>query len=173
MPTTAAVNQTNKTVTEGQTYGKLPTPSRNGYTFNGWYTDINGGALVTDTTTVDLTDNQTLYAHWSAIQNLEPMIDAPEILEDAISLDVSTGSVIVTIPDDLPADSPMIQNVICAFGDASGLASEYKGSFVAEQCQTIQITPKNKNYRTVRIFTLDENYRPVCKPTIVTIPASD
>ena len=42
----------------------LPTPSRSGYNFAGWYTDPNGGSKVDNNTT--WTGNATIYAHWSA-----------------------------------------------------------------------------------------------------------
>ena len=54
-----------KTVTYGSTYGTLPTPTRDGYTFDGWYTTSSGGSQVKSTTTFSKTANQTLYAHWS------------------------------------------------------------------------------------------------------------
>ena len=56
-----------KSVTYKSTYGTLPTPSRTGYNFNGWYTAASGGSQVTSGTTVTITSNQTLYAHWSII----------------------------------------------------------------------------------------------------------
>ena len=34
----ATVDPASKTVTFDSTYGDLPTPVKNGYTFNGWYT---------------------------------------------------------------------------------------------------------------------------------------
>ena len=42
----------------------LPTPTKSGYTFNGWYTASSGGTKVNNTYTP--TENITLYAHWSA-----------------------------------------------------------------------------------------------------------
>lgn len=56
------------TVTNGSTYGSLPTASLSGYTFDGWYTSATGGSKVTSSTTVNLTANQTLYARFSAVQ---------------------------------------------------------------------------------------------------------
>lgn len=44
--------------------GSLPTPTRSGYTFDGWYTAANGGTKITDSTKV--TANMTIYAHWKA-----------------------------------------------------------------------------------------------------------
>lgn len=53
------------TVTNGKTYGALPVPQKDGYTFDGWYTSTSGGTQVTSSTIVRLTRNQTLYAHWT------------------------------------------------------------------------------------------------------------
>ena len=58
--------QTSKSVTYDSTYGTLPTVSREGYTFAGWYTASSGGNKVTSSTTVKITAAQTLYAHWTA-----------------------------------------------------------------------------------------------------------
>lgn len=54
-----------KTVLLGSPYRDLPTPTRPGYHFTGWYTRTSGGTKITDRTKVNLTANQTLYAHWS------------------------------------------------------------------------------------------------------------
>ena len=61
-----SVSTTSKTVTVGSTYGDLPTPTRTGYSFSGWYTASSGGSQVTSSTTVTNTSNHTLYAHWNA-----------------------------------------------------------------------------------------------------------
>ena len=61
-----AVDTASKTVTYGETYGTLPTPTRTGFGFNGWYTDASGGSVVTADTLVSITANQTLYARWIA-----------------------------------------------------------------------------------------------------------
>ena len=42
----------------------LPTPTKSGYTFNGWYTASSGGTKVNNTYIPE--ENITLYAHWSA-----------------------------------------------------------------------------------------------------------
>ena len=54
-----------KTVTYSSTYGDLPTPTRTGYTFTGWFTAASGGTQVTKDTKVTITSNQTLYAQWT------------------------------------------------------------------------------------------------------------
>jgi len=61
------VSQASKIVTYDQAYGTLPTPTRSGYDFNGWYTATSGGDKITSATIVKITSNQTLYARWSRI----------------------------------------------------------------------------------------------------------
>ena len=51
----------------GGTYGNLPTATRTGYTFNGWYTEATGGTKVESITTIDFLGSKTLYAQWTAI----------------------------------------------------------------------------------------------------------
>lgn len=60
------VSTKSKNVTIGNTYGTLPTPTRTGYSFDGWYTKETGGTKVTETTTVGTNPPTTLYAHWIA-----------------------------------------------------------------------------------------------------------
>ncbi len=67
-----SVGTTSKTVTNGGTYGELPTPTRSGYTFSGWYTQTSGGTQIASSMTVSLTANQTLYAHWVEVVTPEP-----------------------------------------------------------------------------------------------------
>ncbi len=56
------------------TAGTLPTPTRTGYTFDGWYTSASGGTKITSGSTI--TANTTLYAHWS--QNKEDIYNLGE-----------------------------------------------------------------------------------------------
>ncbi|MCD7746703.1 MAG: leucine-rich repeat protein [Lachnospiraceae bacterium] len=60
-----STSTSSKTVTYAGSYGTLPTPTRTGYTFTGWFTAAGGGSQVTGSTTVSITSAQTLYAHWS------------------------------------------------------------------------------------------------------------
>ena len=47
-----------------EAYGTLPTPTRTGYAFDGWYTAASGGTKVSSTTKA--TASTTLHAHWTA-----------------------------------------------------------------------------------------------------------
>jgi uncharacterized repeat protein (TIGR02543 family) len=62
-----SVSTSSKSVTYGSTYGTLPTPSRTGYTFNGWYTASSGGSQITSGSTVTKTASHTLYAQWTPL----------------------------------------------------------------------------------------------------------
>ena len=53
------------TVIFGDAYGELPEPTREGYTFDGWYTAETGGELVEADTEVSDKSDHTLYAHWT------------------------------------------------------------------------------------------------------------
>ena len=61
-----SVSPTSNTVTYGGTLGTLPTPTRTGYTFDGWFTKISGGTQCTSSTILTAASNITIYAHWTA-----------------------------------------------------------------------------------------------------------
>jgi uncharacterized repeat protein (TIGR02543 family) len=48
----------------GQTLGTLPTPSREGYTLDGWFTAAEGGTQVNSSTLVE--GDADYYAHWTS-----------------------------------------------------------------------------------------------------------
>ena len=54
---------TEKEYKANATLGTLPTPTRTGYKFTGWYTEETGGTKVTSAKKV--TADMTLYAHWT------------------------------------------------------------------------------------------------------------
>jgi len=60
------LSESSKQVEHGSVYGDLPTPSKTGHTFDGWYTSANGGTKIESTSTC--TAAITIYAHWSKEQ---------------------------------------------------------------------------------------------------------
>ena len=56
------------TVIFGDAYGELPEPTREGYIFDGWFTEADGGELVEKNTEVGSKTAHTLYAHWTQIK---------------------------------------------------------------------------------------------------------
>jgi len=51
-------------VTVGGTYGEMPTVSRAGYSFLGWYTDTSWTTKISMGSKVTTVGNHTLYARW-------------------------------------------------------------------------------------------------------------
>lgn len=71
------VSPSNKTVIYSEAYGDLPTPTRSGYEFNGWYTETSGGTHITKNTIVSIISNQTLYAQWT-LKNYDAILTEEE-----------------------------------------------------------------------------------------------
>ena len=65
-PNGGEVDPTTITVTYDSNYGTLPEATRDGYKFSGWWTDRENGTEILSTSVVQITDVQTLYAHWTA-----------------------------------------------------------------------------------------------------------
>lgn len=57
----------NKSVVYYENYGDLPVPTKSGYNFSGWYTDLSSGYVVTKDTIVTLSQDQILYARWTPV----------------------------------------------------------------------------------------------------------
>lgn len=67
-PNGGEVSKASMAVTYGKAYGALPTPTRPGYNFSGWYTAKTGGTKIASNTMVGNSAGSTLYAHWKANQ---------------------------------------------------------------------------------------------------------
>ena len=64
-PNGGSITPTSSTY-DGATAVSLPTPTRTGYNFDGWYTAASGGTKINDIgTTTKPTSNVTYYAHWT------------------------------------------------------------------------------------------------------------
>lgn len=59
------VDTATKTLTFGNNYGTLPTPTRDYYNFIGWFTQADGGEQIFTSTTPSSASDITLYAHWT------------------------------------------------------------------------------------------------------------
>lgn len=92
------VGTASKTATYGSKYPALPDPTRTGgYTFDGWYTQKNGGTKVDENTKVTTAANHTLYAHWHLTPALAPYdvkltMDATGVYGERIYHRVSSSS---------------------------------------------------------------------------------
>lgn len=79
----SGVSFASKTVINGQQYGELPIAIKEGMEFDGWYTLATGGTKILPTTTVSLSADQTLFAHF--VNN--PL---------SVTVTINYGSVMVT-----------------------------------------------------------------------------
>ena len=91
------LSETTKLVYYGQTYGTLPEPTKDNYTFDGWYTAQTGGTKVTEDSVVNALVNQTLYAHWKA-KEFTVTFDANEGIVSQASKKVTYGNTFGELP---------------------------------------------------------------------------
>jgi len=69
-PNGGSVSPTTKTVQSGTAVGTLPTPTRSGHTFAGWFTAQTGGTQITSATIVN--GNVTYWARWNSTVTFNP-----------------------------------------------------------------------------------------------------
>ena len=67
-PNGGNITTQSKKVGNKKAYGALPTPTRPGYVFNGWYTSKTGGTKVSSTTKMP-SKNTIVYAQWKRVLN--------------------------------------------------------------------------------------------------------
>ena len=77
------------TVTCGERYGELPTPTRKGYYFKGWFLKPNGVSEVTKYSRVEKTEDHNLYAYWER----KLLVGGKEVTEENCSDVFSNGKV--------------------------------------------------------------------------------
>lgn len=92
-----SLSEYSKTVISGKTYGTLATPIRDGYTFEGWYTDVEGGSKITETSIVSQNVTHTIYAHWKAI-TVKVTFNGKGITTEEASKNVTFGQTYGTLP---------------------------------------------------------------------------
>lgn len=89
-----------KRLTNNASYGLMPLPVKNGYTFDGWFTEPSGGKKITSYRRVKLTGDQILYAHWTEGGTpVEPEEPEDDIDTSEWRFDKETGT-ITRIPYD-------------------------------------------------------------------------
>ena len=69
-----------RTSGDGKLYS-LPTPTMEGYTFKGWYTDIVGGDAIVAGETEFSGEDATIYAQWDPID--QPVTEEPTAPADS------------------------------------------------------------------------------------------
>ena len=77
------VSQASKEVTLGQKVGTLPTPTREGYTFNGWYDEMEGNFLTADTI-YDMEQDCIVTASWTETHIHQYVMESEEAHPHAV-----------------------------------------------------------------------------------------
>lgn len=93
-----SVSPSSMTVTYSSTYGSLPTPTKTGHTFNGWYTSPSGGIQISSSNKVTVATSQNLYAQWS-VNTYTLTYDANGGSVSVASKKIAYGSSYGTLPD--------------------------------------------------------------------------
>lgn len=65
----------NVIVYSGEKYQALPTPTKAGYTFDGWYTKAEGGTKISKGDVINATKDFTVYAHWKKSAKYKEVTD--------------------------------------------------------------------------------------------------
>lgn len=143
-----ALSTTTKSVTYGSTYGTLATPTRTGYTFDGWYTAASGGTKITSSSTVSTASNHTLYAHWTANSY-------------TVTYDVNEGNALSTTTKSVTYDSTYgtLATPTRTGYDFSGWYTAASGGSKIESTTKVSITANQTIYAhwTAKSFTVTFN----------------
>lgn len=132
------------TVEVGGVYGALPVPVRDGLVFLGWFTEPGGGTRITAETKVNLTANQTLYAHWAQ--------EATVI--HAVSRDGNTVTADIVCSDTGAA-------IFCGAYDNGGkMIAALSVPVTDETSYRFQLDGQQFDY--VKVFIFDSAFRPLC-----------
>lgn len=94
-------SQASKSATAGAAYGELPTPTRTGYTFLGWFRSTVGSDQVTSET-IATDGSVTVYAHWLGV-SLTLTFDANGGTVDEASRAIVYGQQIGRMPTPVKA----------------------------------------------------------------------
>ena len=125
-----SVSPQSTTVTYGNEYGELAVPKKEGHSFVGWYTELDGGSEVTSSTTVTATTAHTLYARWAANSYTLTLVDG----DNQTHITQEYGTALA-----LPAPSKECHQFLGWFKD-SGLTTPYNEKTMP--CENITLHSK-------------------------------
>lgn len=128
-----SVDPTSWTVSHGGTYGNLPTPTRPGYTFVGWFTAETDGTKVESTSTIAQNDNHTLYARWEVGSYTVTVTADPEN-GGTVTVNPQSAAMGATITITVnPADGNMVKTVtVNANGEAVNVTPGEENTYTFE-----------------------------------------
>ena len=144
-------------VTNGAVIGSMPQPTREGYNFLGWYTQKEGGRLITAETMMDYPSMQKLYAHWES--DYVP-VSSVSIVPDSITMNVgATYELSATVS---PSNATN-KNVMWSSNKTS-VATISNGT----------VTAKTAGTATITVTTEDQNKTATCTVNVIvpTVPVA-
>ena len=103
-----SVAPSSKSVAVGELYGELPVPTREGYTFIGWYTDEVGGLEITSQSVVNTVSERTLFARWEEI----PAAVTPTVKTNSATNVTKTTAVLSGTVEEDGGDSEMTYQIV-------------------------------------------------------------
>ena len=124
----------NKKVTFNEKYGELPTATRTGYEFLGWFESVDTDEKITPETDYSNSSNITLYAHWKEIK-----VESVELRADAR---VATGKTLTVTPEfngGDPTKSPKEKTLVWSSSDSSVAMVNQKGVVSGKSAGTATI----------------------------------
>ncbi|MDR1343299.1 MAG: leucine-rich repeat protein [Prevotellaceae bacterium] len=163
------VTPTSKIVMQGyNAAGELPTPTRSGYAFDGWYTGLNGAGMQYTATTI-VTASVTLYANWLLLISVVDAEIAEKIYDKTAAATVSSVSFMDgdNAPVILLIDDDYIATAVYANSNAgsSAVALTVRLAGIArERC----VLPNGKD--TIAVALASARYAIQQRPITLTIP---
>lgn len=146
-----SVTPTSKTVTYGSEYGTLPTPTKKGHAFLGWYTESESGEKVTENSIVTATSNHTIYAHWEKVN------ESPEITSLEISSKTTTTMTIKAVASDADAGDTIRYKIYFGTSTTPVYTSSYLASGTAVTYTVKNLSEyTNYNYYVIVDDKIDE-----------------
>jgi len=145
-----------KTVSLNMAIGELPVPSRDYFTFDGWYTEENGGEKITEGTIMTSLTDTMFYAHW--IQNdVSAWINASDV---PINAEIVNRKYTYTLTSYTTSNSSSLSgwsqyNSTSAwsdYGNWSGWQDDYVGGSDSRQIDT-QSVVSGYNKKTQWIYS--------------------
>ena len=154
---TLSGNQTAQTDDNGK-LGSLPTPIREGYTFDGWYTAAADGTEVT--TETKFTEDTTIYARWTK-NAIYVEINETNFPDDNFRAYVSQNFDIDENNKLSDAEIADVTSIYCRYKDISNLKGiEYFTELTYLDCESNQLTSLNLGKNT-KLQTLDCQANPL------------
>ena len=99
-PNSGTCSKESLKVSPGSTYGKLPDAKRKGFQFVGWFFSKEDGIRVTEDTIVTVSEDHTLYAHWTQSEKITLTLDPQggRLLKSEEKLELYTGETYGYLP---------------------------------------------------------------------------